>query len=508
MIRTDPVQTAIDLMPSSRLVLFIAAVWLCLFTVRITAPPDLRDNDQERPVAYIMDVVQNGNWFCQRDYNNVVASKPPLYTWLAALATFPFERINRFSIYIPCGLSILGVAVLLFRCGRALGGQACGLMAALVYLLSGSALKQVCLARTDPVFSLTVACASVLAYLAWVRGRGWTLFWLAAAAATLAKGPLGLLLGAGGLCAWFWERRSGGQAALRGNHATGIVLFFLITGAWFVLALSSCGQDLIDKLIFQELVGHAVKSGKGKLPGQGFYKPTFYLLTRFLPWSIFACIGFWRIFRRPEECPDKRRMERFAACHVLFGLGLFSLAAHQRSDLIFPLLPAAALIAGRELARILPFLHRPRALARLSVAIAVLLLLAAVFYQFFFVKKYDIQETLAIRRLARTIERELGPEAPLQHVNACYTLQFYLNSLHRFITREEAARLLELPESAFIAGRPLDLERARITFGDTGLYEIASCAVNGKKIIAVYSNYPDFKQAREKRHPRAVPSKR
>jgi len=137
-------------------------------------PPDLRAYDQERPASYIMDVVQNGHWICQRDFQNDISSKPPLYTWLAALTTIPLGRICRFSIYFPNALAVLITAVIIFFAGRRLFGQSTGCIAALFYMISAPGLKQLCLARTDPLFSLLVALTGVLAYRAWILQKVWT----------------------------------------------------------------------------------------------------------------------------------------------------------------------------------------------------------------------------------------------------------------------------------------------------------------------------------------------
>jgi len=40
------------------------------------APPNLLDQDQERPAAYVLDVIKNGNWLCQRDWTGDITSKP------------------------------------------------------------------------------------------------------------------------------------------------------------------------------------------------------------------------------------------------------------------------------------------------------------------------------------------------------------------------------------------------------------------------------------------------
>src|SRR5215813_5561590 len=82
-----------------RLVLgFLALIALTLFMVRVMAPPDLLDQDQERPASYVMDAVRNGNWICQRDWTGDVSSKPPLWTWLASLFTVVGGRISLVSL--------------------------------------------------------------------------------------------------------------------------------------------------------------------------------------------------------------------------------------------------------------------------------------------------------------------------------------------------------------------------------------------------------------------------
>ena len=67
---------------------------------------------------------------------------------------------------------------------------------------------QMATARWDGLFAFMVALTALAGFRAWTSGRGWTVFWLAAAAATLTKGPLGLLLAAFGFLAIPWERRS------------------------------------------------------------------------------------------------------------------------------------------------------------------------------------------------------------------------------------------------------------------------------------------------------------
>jgi len=163
------------------------------------------------------------------------------------------------------------------------------------------AAKQIALARPDGVFSLCVTIAALTAYRAWGLGQGWTWFWLASAAATLAKGPLGLLLASGGLLALFWEKRGGHTTPLKGSHWPGICLFLLLTLGWFAFAYSTVGYPLVEKMIFGELVGHVVRDYQGSLPLEHFYLTPVHFVARFAPWSLFTLLGLWRVWNTPGQ---------------------------------------------------------------------------------------------------------------------------------------------------------------------------------------------------------------
>ena len=188
---------------------------ISITVIRLSGPADFRDHDQERPLSYIMDIRVHGNWICQRDYEGRVASKPPLLTWLIALSALPFERVHRALVYLPCALAVGLSALLIFLAGRAAFSRGAGFFAALFFLLSFPGVKQVCLARTDPVFTFLIALTAWLGYRAWRLNRSWMPFWLAAAATTLTKGPLGLVLASIGFLAHVLDRPRTAPVPLR-----------------------------------------------------------------------------------------------------------------------------------------------------------------------------------------------------------------------------------------------------------------------------------------------------
>jgi len=449
-----------------------------LFALRLAAPPNLLDQDQERPGTYVLDVVKNGNWLCQRDLNGQITSKPPCYTWLCAFTALVRGRVDEFALYLPGALSAWGTAWLILVFGRIHFGPRAAFFAAIASMICTAGLKEFGLARTDGVFAFTVTATALLGFGAWTKGKGWIWFWGMAGVATLTKGPLGLVLAAGGFIAAFSENKTGGPLArvIRSSrrkealtepgsarqqkmeppyvgcydHFLGIALFLLITVGWFVLAYHSAGRPFIDKIIGKELVGHTVSDTKQHFPGSLFYQPSFYYLTRGAPWSLLGIYGLWRVWRAPSSEASARRFERFLFCWFLFGLLLFSLASHQRADLLWPIMPAAALLAGRELDRLSR--QSPR-IFDVAIGAAVVLILGGFVYYYFGPRGQTtiVRQTISLKHVADEIKRYGGSQFPLTHLDDPLALQIYLNTWRPRVTAERAAELLRGSEPAFVA---------------------------------------------------------
>src|SRR6266404_1794611 len=115
---------------------------VALWMVRLNGPPDLMNWDQERPASYVLDAVRNGHWVCQRDLTGDITSKPPLYTWLAALIALGVGRVNQFGLYLPGALAVVGSALLVLRAGGGHFGARAGFLAALAVMLCPAGLKE------------------------------------------------------------------------------------------------------------------------------------------------------------------------------------------------------------------------------------------------------------------------------------------------------------------------------------------------------------------------------
>jgi hypothetical protein len=390
---------------------------------------------------------------------------------------------------LPGAVATVAIAAMIWRFGGEAFGKRAGLLGAFAYLVSYVGASQIALARPDGVFAFTVAAAALAAFRAWTSGQGWTWFWLAAAVATLAKGPLGLLLAAAGLLAAGWERWSGRAAPIAGSHRSGIVLFLLITGGWFGWAYLELGQVFIDRMIFRELLRHAITEGDGPGPGHPFFMQPVHFLWSLAPWSLFACVGFWRVCVRPAGNRDERRAERFLFCWFAVGLLLFSLAPHRHQRHLLPIMPAAALLAGRELARWVSTMS-PRTLLGTCATVAIAgLSVMALLYHLLLDGSERVARTQGMRALADSVRARVGARFPLTHVDTPFVLQFFLGSTAPLASVDQAARLLSGPDATFIAVRHFDSLRGALAQTPTPFFVVARWPTTGEPDVSVISNH-------------------
>ncbi|MCI0353006.1 MAG: hypothetical protein L0Z53_26595, partial [Acidobacteriales bacterium] len=244
------------------------------------------------------------------------------------------------------------------------------------------------------------------------------------------------------------------------------------------------GQPVLDKLIGRELVGHALQD-KGS--GGEFYKPMQNFLVVFAPWSLVAFVAFWRILRQPSAEPELRRFERFLFCWIAAGLTIFSLSGHHRDRLIFPLFPAAALLAGRELARWAASWPLRR-LYRVSTAAAVIGLGGIFIYHHSILGTHrDVQRSVAMRDMAAHLQHEMPAESFLC-VDTPFALAHYLRGKARHVSLDEAARLLGSTDRTVVGVRNLGALRDRMK-GIT-LHEVTRWPPQGEAYVTVVSNSP------------------
>ena len=297
-------------------------VWLAMWLIRALGPSDLLDNDQERPAAYVMDVVVHGGGSVRstrtatsrRSRRSTRGSEPsPI---LAA------GKATLVALLLPSSLALLGMSLLVLVISARASAVGAGLWAASTVLVSMTGFKEIWLDRTDTLFAALVFATAAAAWSAATGARSWWWFWILAALATLTKGPVGLVLGVlrahRATMACDRAARPGWRTRVRGS----------VCSSRSPADGSSSRGSTGDSPSSTSSSGASwsamcSRTTRGTSRCSGLWKPAFYLVSRFAPWSLLALVGLWRVFRRPATDPIQRGLERYLASYLLAGLVLF-----------------------------------------------------------------------------------------------------------------------------------------------------------------------------------------
>lgn len=382
-------------------------------------------------------------------------------------------------IYLIGALAAL--ALIVFFVGKRFFASTGGVLGAAALLLSPAGVKLLALPRADAAFALLVTLGALLAWRALIKGKSWVPFWLVGAAATLAGGPLGALLAGGGALLLPWERAAGWKRRAKGGHLAGAAAFLLLTaGGCFVLGRCT-GRAPLAIILSPELRG---------VPLLHFYQPIFYAVAGFLPWSLFTLLGIVRVLRHPAVDDGARRFERFLVATVLCGLALLAVVPQPRPADLYPLLPFAAILAGRELAALAIFKARKNIFSWLADGITGMRLAAFERYQALRLGKARVARRAGMREFAHLIRSKVGSAFPLTHFRSPRALQFYLGAMRPEGDAAAVAEVLKCSCAAFVVVDRLEALHEILGEAGAALHVVAQWPEPANPEMLIVSNHP------------------
>lgn len=476
--------------PSARAILTVTfLVWVGFVGVRLGAPSDLMSRDQERVASYVLDIVERDHWLWQQDTDGEFASKPPLFNWLAAAAVTASGELDRLTLSFP---SIFATAIscllLVAIAGRWLGPVA-ALWVALLMLSCQLGIRQVTLVRSDALFQMFILLGAFFALRSTIDGKNWWPFWLAALGAVMTKGPLGVVISALGLAAIVSARRdasSGGLSLHRRGLISGGVAFILIPLGWILAADASSGGLAFEKLINQELLGHSVMPREALgASAIDHLNPIGWFLTRMAPMSWLAIASIIAIVRRPDESSQQRYVERFLVYWLLGGLLILCLASHHRFVHLLVVLPPAALLAARALAKFS---------AVRSPVIALMVLSVALSFTSLYLNVIDgasprIVRSEEARRFASSAKSFTGRSARVEFFIAPLAIQAHLSRFQKPLDDNRLAELLDGETPAWIVTGDEDrLRRIAREGGDESVAVFCRKPYQGSYLLLTANN--------------------
>lgn len=311
---------------------------------------DLWNPDEPRYAEVAREMLQSGEYLVPHFNGQLYTQKPPFFFWTICLMATLFGRLDEWTVRLPSLLAGVLTLPLISGMGRRLFNRRAGLLAALVFATCVNVSSQVRSAQIDAVLFAWVT----LAMWAWVRAEreqkpAWIwLFWFAAGAATLAKGPVGLLPPLLSILAWIALTRD--RAALRRLRlGWGLLVWASVVSAWLVPALLHAGREYFDAIIVRQNLQRFVDPW-------GHLRPWYYYLsilpTNFFPWFFFlpsAAVLAWRRLYQPAM----RFGLTWSSCWVVVTLVFFSLSPGKRTVYILTMYPAMALLIGAGMDRLI-----------------------------------------------------------------------------------------------------------------------------------------------------------
>ena len=350
----------------------LLALAAALLAFRLGAVP-LLGPDEPRYARVAVEMQRAGEWVRPTLAGEPWLEKPPLYYWLAG-ASFRVLGETETAARIPsvlAGLALVGATALF---GARLFGGAAGLHAGFVLATALLPFAYARAASMDMLLAATVTTAIGLLALRALGIAGRLAVPAAFAVmglATLAKGPLGLLLPGLVVVAYLLAARDAGFArALLSPF--GILLFLLVAGPWYTAILRDQGRHFVDVFLLNHNVERFTSTIHNHPGSPLYYLPV--ILAGLFPWSGLLAPALAGLR------PRRERTDLFLLVWLLLPFLFFSAAGSKLPGYILPCLPPLALLMGRAAANLVAgepapqWWAGPRAVAVIGLILGALLL--------------------------------------------------------------------------------------------------------------------------------------
>lgn len=315
-----------------------------------------------------------GDWITPYFNDDTRFDKPPLVYWLMAIA-YRIFGVNEWAARLPSALVALALTGFVFYTLRCFGipyslrckvkphfsiqeHRALTLSAWLGAAMLALNPEIIIWARTGVSDMLLTGClgGALLCFFQGyarsgngkIQGHWYLAFYVLAALAVLAKGPIGivlpgLIIGIFLLYLGNWRSVLREMKLLRGG-----LLFLVLILPWYLLIIWTHGEDYIESFFgyhnlerFTAVVNHHAAP---------WYFYFIVVLLGFAPWSTYLplAIARWQVWRRRywQQQPRAAHFGLFAVFWFGSIFLFFTIAATKLPSYVLPLMPAAAILVA------------------------------------------------------------------------------------------------------------------------------------------------------------------
>jgi 4-amino-4-deoxy-L-arabinose transferase-like glycosyltransferase len=334
----------------SRFALYVLAAGFAVLSLLVLDVRTLIQPDEGRYAEMAREMLLSGDWITTRLNGIKYFEKPPLHTWMSAIA-FAVFGIGEWQARLWNGLcGVLTVFLVGYTGHRVFGGRA-GYYAALVLAstLYWSATSQ--FNSLDMAVAATMAlslCALLLAQRddadAAQRRRWMLVCWAGMALSLLTKGLIGIVLPGGVLLVY--ALTSGDRAIWRRLHPLGgLAVFLILSLPWFLLVAARNPEQPHFFFIHEHWDRFLLKTHRRE-------GPWYYFLVLMLPASLpWLPLLPGSLAQARQRAAGRFQPLRLLLVWLVFILAFFSYSSSKLPGYVVPVFPAIALLTGVYLER-------------------------------------------------------------------------------------------------------------------------------------------------------------
>jgi 4-amino-4-deoxy-L-arabinose transferase-like glycosyltransferase len=301
--------------------------------------------DEARYAQIAREMLVRQDWVTPVLYGHPWLEKPPLYYWCAILSYKAAGGVSDWAARLPsailCSLMIFFIYVWTrhFRRGVQLDAALITAASAMVIGFGRSA-------STDMPLT-AMFTAAMLCWYGWhsSQDRGWLLgFYLFCGLATLAKGPVAIVLAALIIVAFAALRRDR-RLLLRTLWPAGMVLYLVVTLPWFI-AVQRANPEFFRVFFLQHNLERYTTDLYRHHQPFWYYLPV--ALLALVPWIVFVIAAVvdaardWRF--STEQPPGAEDLRTFLTLWLLLPIVFFSFSQSKLPGYILPSIPAGAIL--------------------------------------------------------------------------------------------------------------------------------------------------------------------
>lgn len=322
--------------------LLLLAVVSCLILFVGLGDVPLLDPDEPVYAQTPKEMLAAQDLLSPRIYGEYWYDKPPMYYWLVA-GSFSLFGVNEFAARFPSAVMGLGCVFYLFFAVRRLLNETAAFWSAMVMVTSLGFFYIAKAAVTDMTLNLFL----MVAFISLFEKRYW-LTALAAGLAVVTKGPVGLLFP--GAVLTLYSLASGEwKSRWNGKLLSSFLLFFLVALPWYGYMVHYHGNAFVDTFLGFHNVTRFTNPEHPETNRWYFYFPV--LLVGLFPWAALLPRGIYdAVVKR-----SGREQEFLVYVCLWFALifVFFTVSSTKLVSYILPLYPAAAILIGAAISRMI-----------------------------------------------------------------------------------------------------------------------------------------------------------